>query len=414
MAKIAKGFQVPAEVTSYFDGKTSVPAFSWLDVWAEEHAYKFTVAKAVELDVLNAFRSTMSQAAAEGKGYDSWKPLIEKELTKQGWWGPRMVSDPSGEQPDRMVNFVSDRRLKTIFWSNMNSARSAGQWERAQRSKKALPYVLYVRTTSADPRPEHLAWVGLILPIDDPFWQTHWPPNGWLCKCQVRMISAREAKTLIGTKRVVGKNPDGTDIEIWYTDQAPDLGPDIEFRNRRSGELTLVPPGIDPGWQTNPGLARASTLIRNLETKLAVADPQDATRVLTELWADPYLQLAPRLAEKVWLPAGHSTAITAQLGAVSPVISITSETIADRLVKHKLSVEDFALLPQILSEGMILPDIAGKANVRTILMKIGKAWWRAFVSRSGNGYLRVNSLHQKTEKELRRQVEKTGIVWPWE
>lgn len=414
MAELKRGFAVPSEVTGYFDGKTATPAFSWLDVWAEEHAYKFTVAKAVELDVLNALRSTISQANSEGKGYERWKPLIEQELTKLGWWGPRMVEDATGEQPARMVNFSSDRRLKTIFWSNMNSARSAGQWERAQRSKKVLPYVLYLRTTSADPRPEHLAWVGLILPIDHPFWRTHWPPNGWLCKCQIRMISAREAKTLIGTKRVVGRNPDGTDIEIWYTDAAPDLGPDIEFRNRRTGEVTMVPVGIDPGWHTNPGFARASTLIQNLETKLAVADPQDATRVLKDLWDDPYLKIAPRLAEKVWLPAGHNAALAAELGAVSPVISITSEAIAERIERHKMPVDDFQVLPELLSEGDILPDLRGAANVRTLLWKLGKTIWRGFVSVSANGYLRANSLHQKTEKEVRNQMERAGLKWPWE
>lgn len=402
MAERKPAFAVPVEVTSYFDGKTSTPAFSWADVWAEEHAYKFTVAKAVELDVLNAFRSTISTAIAEGKGFESWKPLIEKELVKLGWWGPRMVSDPTGAQPDRMVNFASDRRLKTTFWSNMNSARAAGQWERAQRSKRVLPYVLYVRTTSGDPRVEHLQWVGLILPIDDPFWRSHWPPNGWQCKCQVRMISARERDRLLGTERVIGQDLAGNDIKIRYTDQAPDLGPDIQYRNRRTGEISMVPPGIDPGWQTNPGMARASTLIQNLETKLAVADPQDATRVLTDLWADPYLQLAPRLAEKVWLPAGYRPALATELGAASPVISITSEAIAERLVKHKLDVEDFALLPLILSEGEIFADPRGKSSVRAVLLQLGKAWWRSFVTVSANGYLRATSLHQIREIQAER------------
>lgn len=402
MAERKQAFAVPTEVTSYFDGKTSTPAFSWLDVWAEEHAYKFTVAKAVELDVLNAFRSTISTAISEGKGFESWKPLIEKELTKLGWWGPRMVSDPSGAQPDRMVNFSSDRRLKTTFWANMNTARAAGQWERAQRSKRVLPYVLYVRTTSSDPRVEHLQWVGLILPIDDPFWRSHWPPNGWQCKCQVRMISARERDRLLGTERVIGQDLDGNDIRIRYTDQAPDLGPDIEYRNRRTGEVSIVPPGIDPGWQTNPGMARASTLIQNLETKLAVAAPADATRVLTDLWADPYLKIAPRLAEKVWLPAGHSPALATELGAASPVISITSEAIAERLVKHKLDVEDFSLLPQILSEGDVFADPRGKSTVRAVLLQLGKAWWRAFVTVSNNGYLRATSLHQIREIQAER------------
>lgn len=414
MAKVKRGFAPPTTVTDYFDSKTNAPAFSWLDVWAEEHAYKFTVAKAVELDVLNAFRSTISSAIATGQGFEAWKPEIEKELTKLGWWGPRMVPDPSGNDPERMVNFASDRRLRTTFWSNMNSARAAGQWERAQRSKKVLPYALYLRTTSADPRTEHLMWVGLILPIDDPFWRTHWPPNGWLCKCQIRMLSAREAKTLIGTQRVVGKDAEGNDINVWYTDNPPDLGPDIQFTNRRTGEVSRVPPGIDPGWATNPGLSRTSTLIQNFETKLAAASPEDATRVLKELWSDPYLKIAPRLAEKVWLPAGHSQALADALGAASPVVSITSEAIAERMEKHRMPVEDFSILPDIIASGAILPDIAGKANTRSLYWQAGKSVWRAFVAVSRTGYMRATSLHQKDAQEARRQVERAGLKWPWD
>ncbi|MDG3580406.1 phage minor head protein [Rhizobium sp. YJ-22] len=414
MAQLTERFATPPEVTGYFDRKTLKPAFSWLDVFADEHAYAFTVAKATEVELLTSFRNTISSAIANGQGFDNWKKDISAELQRLGWYGPRMVKDPTGVDPDRMVNFASDRRLKTIFWSNANSARAAGQWERAQRSKRGLPYFLYIRTTSADPRPEHLAWVGIILPVDHLFWKTHFPPNGWLCKCQVRQISAREAARLLGTSRVIGKDDDGNDITIRYSDQVPDLGPDLDFKNRRTGEIIKVPPGIDPGWHTNPGLARASTLIQNFEEKLAVAHQDDATKVLKDLWDDPYLRIAPRLPEKVWLPAGHSPALAEELGAVSPVISITSEAIAERLGKHKMAVEDFSLLPDILSSAESMPDLKGKANTRSLLWRAGRVIWRTFVSVSQNGYMRANSLHQKDEKEARKQVERAGFKWPWD
>ncbi|PZP72847.1 MAG: hypothetical protein DI604_13075 [Delftia acidovorans] len=388
-----KKFEVPAEVTSYFNGKTSTPAFSWADVWAEEHAYKFTVAKAVELDVLNAFRSTISTAISEGQGFESWKPQIEKELTKLGWWGPRMVSDPTGAQPDRMVNFASDRRLKTTFWANMNSARAAGQWERAQRSKRVLPYVLYVRTTSSDPRVEHLQWVGLILPIDDPFWRTHWPPNGWQCKCQVRMISARERDRLLGTERVIGQDLDGNDIKIRYTDQTPDLGPDIQYRNRRTGEISIVPPGIDPGWQTNPGLARASTLVQNLDTKLAAAAPEDASRVLRDLWSDPYLRIAPRLPQAFALPAGHNAGIAAELGASSPVISITGEAIGT-LLGSGLGIDDLSVLPDVLSSTAVKSYPTDERPEIEIIARLGSVIWRSILRLAQGGLMRIERLEQ--------------------
>ncbi|MBA4799368.1 MAG: hypothetical protein H2043_18370 [Rhizobiales bacterium] len=393
MAERKPAFAVPAEVTSYFDGKTSTPAFSWADVWAEEHAYKFTVAKAVELDVLNAFRSTISTAISEGQGFESWKPQIEKELTRLGWWGPRMVSDPTGAQPDRMVNFASDRRLKTTFWANMNSARAAGQWERAQRSKRVLPYVLYVRTTSSDPRVEHLQWVGLILPIDDPFWTTHWPPNGWQCKCQVRMISARERDRLLGTERVIGQDLDGNDIKIRYTDQAPDLGPDIQYRNRRTGEISIVPPGIDPGLQTNPGLARASTLVQNLDTKLAAAAPEDANRVLKDLWSDPYLRIAPRLPQTFALPAGHNVGIAAELGASSPVISITGEAIGT-LLGAGLDIDDLSVLPDVLSSTAVKSYPTDERPEIEIIARLGSVIWRSFLRLAQGGLMRIERLEQ--------------------
>lgn len=388
-----KKFAVPAEVTGYFDGKVSTPAFSWADVWAEEHAYKFTVAKAVELDVLNAFRSTISTAISEGQGFESWKPQIEKELTRLGWWGPRMVTDPTGIQPDRMVNFASDRRLKTTFWANMNSARAAGQWERAQRSKRVLPYVLYVRTTSSDPRVEHLQWVGLILPIDDPFWTTHWPPNGWQCKCQVRMISARERDRILGTERVIGQDSDGNDIKIRYTDQVPDLGPDLQYRNRRTGEISTVPPGIDPGWQTNPGLARSSTLVQNLDTKLAAAAPEDANRVLKDLWSDPYLRIAPRLPQAFALPAGHNTGIAAELGASSPVISITGEAIGT-LLGAGLDIDDLSVLPDVLSSTAVKSYSTDERPEIEIIARLGSVIWRSILRLAQGGLMRIERLEK--------------------
>lgn len=394
MAQFTDRFETTREVTSYFDGKTLKPAFSWLDVFNQEHAYSFTVAKAVELELLTSFRNVTSTAITGGYGFDAWRKDMAAELQRLGWYGPRMVSDPTGVDPDRMVDFSSDRRLRTIFWSNMNSARAAGQWERAQRTKRGLPYILYVRTTSGDPRVEHLAWVGLILPVDHPFWKTHWPPNGWMCKCQVRQISAREAARLLGTSRVVGKDHDGNDITIRYTDQVPDLGPDRDFRNRRTGEIIRIPPGIDPGWQTNPGLARASSLVQNFEEKLAVAHVDDATKVLKELWDDPYLRIAPKLPEAVWLPAGHNAALAAEIGAASPVISITSEALAEHIGGDKGTIEDLSALPELFSSGEITPE-PRDAAVRSIVWQAGRSIWRAIVALSRNGTMRATAIDRK-------------------
>ena len=400
MAKIKKPFPVPGAVTGYFDRKTLKPSFSWLDVYGDEHANAMTVAGAVELEVLEAFRSTMSDSLANGQGFETWKETIASELTRLGWFGPRLVQDPLGIDPDKLVNYASDRRLKLIFWSNMNSARAAGQWERAQKSKAFLPYFLYVRTTSADPRPEHLAFAGTILSVDHPFWDTHFPPNGWLCKCTVRQITKREAGRL---------NEDAA-----YSDQPPETGPDRPHVNRRTGQVEMIPEGIDAGWHTNPGRTRTRTLITSVSDRLETATSKDATRVLTDLWSDPFLRIARKLPDQVFLPAGRSERLAAELGDaikrkdVSPVITISSREIAGRVSKDGLAFEDFALLPKIIDGGTILPDPNGNDQIRSLIALLGNMWWQSLIEVSRDGFLRVHSLHRRSRKAIEEQVSAAG------
>ena len=41
-------------------------------------------------------------------------------------------------------------------------------------------------------REEHRALHGITLPPSDPFWDTHYPPNGWNCRC--RVVQVRKSK----------------------------------------------------------------------------------------------------------------------------------------------------------------------------------------------------------------------------
>ncbi len=54
---------VPGEALAYFQAKDLRPGFDYRDVWEQEHAHAFTVAKAIQLDVL---REAVEQALDEG------------------------------------------------------------------------------------------------------------------------------------------------------------------------------------------------------------------------------------------------------------------------------------------------------------------------------------------------------------
>ncbi len=63
------------------------------------------------------------------------------------------------------------------------------------------PYLEYVTARDGHVRPEHQALDGIILPIDDPFWKSYYPPNGWNCRCTVKKHTDRKYNHLVDRKR---------------------------------------------------------------------------------------------------------------------------------------------------------------------------------------------------------------------
>ena len=67
------------------------------------------------------------------------------------------------------------------------SAEMAARWE--QFMDDGDRYHLQYRTAAdSKVRPEHAALHGVTLPIDDPFWEQFYPPNGWNCRCSVTQV----------------------------------------------------------------------------------------------------------------------------------------------------------------------------------------------------------------------------------
>jgi uncharacterized protein with gpF-like domain len=248
---------LPKEALAFLKNKGLKPGFNYQDVWREEHGYGFTVAKAMQVDVLESIRGELVKALQEGRTLAQFKKDLTPALQRLGWWGQKEMTDPlTGEVKE--VQLGSPRRLRTIYDTNMRQARAAGQWQRAERTKKALPYLKYELGPSKEHRPEHAAWSGMILPVDDPWWNTHMPPNGWGCKCRVRQITRWEFEKT--GERLSNPPPDNP----------------REWVNKRTGEVVMVPEGIDPGFDHNPGQDRQRQLNELIQGKLQAADPMIA------------------------------------------------------------------------------------------------------------------------------------------
>ncbi len=111
----------------------------------------------------------------------------------------------------------------------------AGRWAQIQDNKKHQPFLQYRTAGDSRVRPMHRLWNGLIYRVDDPFWQTHYPPNGWGCRCTVRAYAQAD----LDEKNLQLSEP--------FDMQERDIV-------TRDGEIKdRVPIGIDPGWDHNVG-----------------------------------------------------------------------------------------------------------------------------------------------------------------
>jgi len=115
------------------------------------------------------------------------------------------------------------------------------RYAQLQEIKHRRPYWRYVHNdTVLQPRPEHLAWHGTVLPADDPWWTTHFAPNGWGCRCRIESLSARDLAR------------EGIDPDTLTRPTDPD-----------------DPTGIDRGWGYAPGASVSDELRRLINDKQA-------------------------------------------------------------------------------------------------------------------------------------------------
>lgn len=237
MAEDTPPLLLPEEAIAFFRAKGIAFGFDWRDVWQEEHAKAFTVAKAMSRDLIEDIRQAVDDALAKGTTLATFRAELTPLLMARGWWGRSLETDPlTGEQ--RVVQLGSPARLRTIFDTNLRSAYAAGRWERVQRQKKVFPFLIYESVEDGRERPEHGAWHKTILPVDHPWWDTHYPPCGWNCRCTARPVNQRMLDRRGET----------------VTEQ-PVRFPERDYVNRRTGELTRTERGIDPGFSFNVGKA---------------------------------------------------------------------------------------------------------------------------------------------------------------
>jgi SPP1 gp7 family putative phage head morphogenesis protein len=98
---------------------------------------------------------------------------------------------------------ISDRYNKQWLQTEYNMAVGQGQmarkWQGFQDNKDLFPNLKYNTAGDARVRPAHVLLNGTVKPIDDPFWDTYYPPVDWGCRCDVTNTDGKVTKGMEGT-----------------------------------------------------------------------------------------------------------------------------------------------------------------------------------------------------------------------
>ncbi|HKS39962.1 MAG TPA: phage minor head protein [Blastocatellia bacterium] len=161
----------PDEAIDYFKSKKLVIRKAFDKLTEDARASAFTVSGVYKEDVLRAFKNEIVESLEKG--------------TAQGKVIKRFKEILSGTKGHRELgNF----HLETVFRSNMSLAYNTGRRRALEDATEDLPYWQYHAVMDDRTRPEHAALHGIIFPANHDFWNTHFPPIGFNCRCSVTAI----------------------------------------------------------------------------------------------------------------------------------------------------------------------------------------------------------------------------------
>lgn len=75
--------------------------------------------------------------------------------------------------------------LQAEWQTARQAGHHAANWSEYQRNADRYPNLKYATQGDARVRNEHQALKNIIRPVEDPFWDIYYPPNGWRCRCFV-------------------------------------------------------------------------------------------------------------------------------------------------------------------------------------------------------------------------------------
>jgi len=192
--------------------------------------------------------------------------LLDKEGKIQSWQNFQ-------QQVTAIHQQYNENYLQAEYIFATSSAEMAGRW--SQFEKDGDRYNLQYRTAQDNKvRESHRAMAGITLPVDDPFWDSYFPPNGWRCRCTTVQVP----------KNKYAESDSGDSIK-----KAEVATTQIDSKGRNRGEMFRFNPGKQavifppnhPYYKIKQGISSILQTILETSSEAGIAEQ----RVKIKNWA---------------------------------------------------------------------------------------------------------------------------------
>lgn len=200
-----------SEAIEFLRRQLNLTSDEWRAIWQEAGGISAEAASRQVTQMHRDLLAAVLEAVEQGTTLEAFREDYARIVEAAGW--------SHDGQPGWHSQLVF--RLHTM------QAYAAGRWEQSERIAELNPqtqyFWRYVTIGDHRVRPQHREWHGIILPREHPFWATHFPPNGFNCRCHAQLVTERDMRR-----------------RGWTV--TPETDPRLS-----------VPP--DDGWAFNPGAA---------------------------------------------------------------------------------------------------------------------------------------------------------------
>lgn len=90
----------------------------------------------------------------------------------------------------------NENYLQAEFQTAIGQSQSARDWQKIQDNKDIFPLLQYKTQKDVLVRDSHQILDDIIRPVDDKFWHTRMPKNGWRCRCFTVQLDSGEVSPI--------------------------------------------------------------------------------------------------------------------------------------------------------------------------------------------------------------------------